>query len=173
MLSVSIIPLTNVKSHYGGWIWIIKSLRPGDICVSRLTIIGLHNGLSPGRYQAVNWTSAGILLIGPLETVKFKPKLIHFKQNAFKHVNWKMTAILSRPQCVNKGNNVYDHETPYLIYSYDSLVNWIYIISKIRLSFSINGIMDHCLCNRYPLLNYLWWSITITDVQNSTIRITY
>ena len=65
-----------------------------------------------------------------------------------------MTAILSRPQYVNKGNNVYDHETPYLIYSYDSFVNWIYIISKVRLSLSINRIMDHCLRNACPLMTY-------------------
>ena len=36
------------------------------ICVSKLTIIGLDNGLSPGRRQAIIWTYAGILLIRPL-----------------------------------------------------------------------------------------------------------
>ena len=29
------------------------------ICVSKLTIIGSDNGLSPGRRQAIIWTSAG------------------------------------------------------------------------------------------------------------------
>ena len=38
-----------------------------------------------------------------------------------------MAAILSLPQCVNEGNNAYDHETPRLIYSYDSFMNWIYM----------------------------------------------
>ena len=38
------------------------------ICVSKLTIIGSDNGLSPGRRQAIIWTKAGILLIGPLRT---------------------------------------------------------------------------------------------------------
>ena len=28
------------------------------------TNIGSDNGLSPGRRQAINWTNAGILLIG-------------------------------------------------------------------------------------------------------------
>ena len=32
----------------------------------KLTIIGSDNGLSPGRRLAINWTSTGILLIGPL-----------------------------------------------------------------------------------------------------------
>ena len=38
------------------------------ICVSKVTIIGSDNGLSPGRHQAIIWTNAGILLIGPLGT---------------------------------------------------------------------------------------------------------
>ena len=38
------------------------------ICVNKLTIIGSDNGLSPGRRQAIIWTNAGIVLIGPLGT---------------------------------------------------------------------------------------------------------
>ena len=38
------------------------------ICVSNLTTIGSDNGLLPGRRQAIIWTDAGILLIGPLGT---------------------------------------------------------------------------------------------------------
>ena len=38
------------------------------ICVSKLTIIGSDNGLSPGWHQAIIWTNAGILLIRPLGT---------------------------------------------------------------------------------------------------------
>ena len=30
-----------------------------------VTIFGLDNGLSPSRRQAIVWTNAGILLIGP------------------------------------------------------------------------------------------------------------
>ena len=41
-----------------------KSLRLGD----QLTNTGSDNGLSPGRHQAIIWTNAGILLIGPLGT---------------------------------------------------------------------------------------------------------
>ena len=49
----------------------VNSLRPSDayICVSKLTIIGSDNGLSPDRRQAIIWTNAGLsLLIGPLGT---------------------------------------------------------------------------------------------------------
>ena len=38
------------------------------ICVGTNTNIGSDNGLSPGRRQAIIWTNAGILLIGPLRT---------------------------------------------------------------------------------------------------------
>ena len=37
------------------------------IYVAEQTIIVSVNGLSPGRHQAIIWTNAGILLIGPLE----------------------------------------------------------------------------------------------------------
>ena len=42
--------------------------RATHICISKLTIIGSDNGLSPGRRQAIIWTNAGILLIGTLGT---------------------------------------------------------------------------------------------------------
>ena len=42
--------------------------RVTNICVSKLTIIGSDNGLSPGRRQAIVWTNDGRFLIGPLET---------------------------------------------------------------------------------------------------------
>ena len=38
------------------------------ICVGKLIIIGSDNGLSPDRRQAIIWTNAGSLSIGPLRT---------------------------------------------------------------------------------------------------------
>ena len=38
------------------------------ICVSKPIIVDSDNGLSPGLRQAIIWTNAGILLIGPLGT---------------------------------------------------------------------------------------------------------
>ena len=38
------------------------------ICVIKITTMGSDDGLSPGRRQAIIWTNAGILLIGPLGT---------------------------------------------------------------------------------------------------------
>ena len=37
------------------------------MCQWDLIIIGSDNGLLPGRRQAIIWTNAVILLIGPLE----------------------------------------------------------------------------------------------------------
>ena len=41
--------------------------RVTHICLSELIIFGLDNGLSPCPRQAIIWTNAEILLIGPLE----------------------------------------------------------------------------------------------------------
>ena len=74
------------------------------ICVSKFTIIALDNGLSPGRRQAIIWTSAGILLIGPLGSnfSKISIEFITFftQENALEIVVCEMAAMLSRPQCV-------------------------------------------------------------------------
>ena len=42
--------------------------RATHICVGKITIIGSDNGLLPGRRQAIIWTNAWILLIGPIGT---------------------------------------------------------------------------------------------------------
>ena len=50
--------------------------RVTHICVSKLTIIGSENGLSPDRFQAIIWASDGMFLIGALGT-DFGEVLIH------------------------------------------------------------------------------------------------
>ena len=44
-------------------------------CVGNVTIIGSDSGLSSGRRQAIIWTTAGILLIGPSETILIVSKM--------------------------------------------------------------------------------------------------
>ena len=67
--------------------------RVTHICVSKVTIIGSGNGLSPGRRQAIIWTYTGILLLGPLgtnlieisiEIHTFSLKKIHFNMSSGK-----------------------------------------------------------------------------------------
>ena len=79
--------------------------RVTHISVGKITIIGSDNGSSPARRQAIIWTNAGILLIGPLGT-NFSDILIgiqtfSFTKNALENVVCEMASILSRPQCVN------------------------------------------------------------------------
>ena len=61
------------------------------ICVGNLTIIGPDNGFSPGRSQAIFWTNAGILLIGPWGT-NFSEVLIGIHAFSFKKIHLKMSS---------------------------------------------------------------------------------
>ena len=69
------------------------------ICVSKLTIIGSDNGLSPGRRQAIIWTNAGILLIGHLGT-NFSEILIRLHIFSFKKMHLKMSCAKWRQFCL-------------------------------------------------------------------------
>ena len=69
------------------------------ICVSKVTIIGSDNGLSPGRRQAIIWTNAGILLIGILGTnlSEFLTKIYIF---SFKKMHLKISSGNWCPFCL-------------------------------------------------------------------------
>ena len=69
------------------------------ICVSKLTIIGSDNGLSPDRRQAIIWTSAGILLIGSFGT-NFSEILIKIHAFSFTKFHLKMSSGKWRPSCL-------------------------------------------------------------------------
>ena len=63
------------------------------ICIGNLAIISSDNGLAPGRRQAIIWTNAGILLIGPLGT-NFSEILIEFLTFSFKKVCLKLSWLI-------------------------------------------------------------------------------
>ena len=73
--------------------------RATHICVTKLTIIDPDNGLSPGRRQVIIWTSAGILLIGPLGT-NFNEIRIKIHTFSFKKFHLKMSFGKWRPFCL-------------------------------------------------------------------------
>ena len=73
--------------------------RVTHICVSKLTIIGSDNGLSPDRRQAIIWTNAGLLLIGPLGT-NFSEILIEIVTFLFKKMRLKVSSAKRRPFCL-------------------------------------------------------------------------
>ena len=75
------------------WGWVTH------ICVSKLTIIGSDNGLSPDRRQAIIRTNAEILPIGPLRT-KLSDILIAIRIFSFKKMHLKMLSGKWRPRCL-------------------------------------------------------------------------
>ena len=85
--------------------------RVTHIGTGNLTIIGSDKCLSPGSRQAIVWTNAGLVLIGPFGTNFSEIQIkIFIKQNAFESVVCEMAAILSRPKCVNNGRDCYESE---------------------------------------------------------------
>ena len=81
---------TQSLTHWG---------RVTHICVSKLTIIGSDNGLSPDRRQAIIWTNAGLLLIGPLGT-NFTEILIKILTYSFKKMRFKVLSVKRRSFCL-------------------------------------------------------------------------
>ena len=79
--------LSHQLTHWG---------RVTHICVGKTTIIGLDNGLSPGRRQAIIWTNAGILSIGPLGT-NFSEFLVEIYTFSFKKIHLKVSSGKWRP----------------------------------------------------------------------------
>ena len=65
------------------------------ICVSKLTIIASHNGLPPGRCQAIIWTNAGLLSVGTLRTY-YSEILIKIQQFSLKKMHLKMLSAKRR-----------------------------------------------------------------------------
>ena len=80
------------------------------ICVSKLTITGSDNGLSPDWRRAIIWTNAGILLIRSWGTnfseILNKICTFFIQENAFENAVCKMVANLSQPPCVNVVNDI-------------------------------------------------------------------
>ena len=72
--------------------------RVTHICVNKILTIGSDNGSLPDRRQAIIWTSAGILLIGPLGTNCEIPIEIH--TFSFKKIHLKMSSAKWLPFCL-------------------------------------------------------------------------
>ena len=77
-------------SHWG---------RVMHICVSKRTIVGSDNGLSPEQRQAIIWTNVGLLLIGPLGT-NFSEIVIEIITFSFKKMRLKVSSAKRRPFCL-------------------------------------------------------------------------
>ena len=95
--------------------------RVTHICVSKLTIIGSDNSLSPDRRQAIIWTNAGLLLIGPLGT-NFSKILIEIVTLSLKKMRLNVSSAKRRPFCL--GLNVLIKGAPTDTYMFS---NWAII----------------------------------------------
>ena len=80
------------------WFWLTHWGQVTHICVSKLSITGSDNGLSPDRRQAITWTNAGVLLIGPLGT-NFSEILFKIPTFSFKKMRLKVSSAKWRPFC--------------------------------------------------------------------------
>ena len=74
--------------------------RVTHICISKLTIIGSDNSMSPGRRQTIIWTEAWMLLIWPLET-NFGEIWLEIHTFSFKKMNVNMSSAKWRPFCLD------------------------------------------------------------------------
>ena len=136
--------------------------RVTHICVNKLTIIGSDNGLSPDRRQAIIWTNAGILLIGPLGT-NFSEILIEILTFSFKKMRLKVLSAKRRPFCL--GLNVLTHcgrgmhisMGLYKNYVTPLLMHWSYIFLA--------------LTHRYEFVDYIiiGWGRGLSPIQHQTI----
>ena len=106
-------PPLAMSTQSGLNLFIFNSLR--HICVSKLTIIGSDNGLSPNRHQAMIWTNSGLLLTGPLGT-NFSEILIEILTFSFKKMHLEVSSAKRRPFCLGlnvliETNEVFDRIT--------------------------------------------------------------
>ena len=90
--------LADMAPYLTHWGWVMH------ICVTELTIIDPDDGLWPERCQAIIWTSAWILLIGPLGT-NLSEISITVQTFSFKKMHLKMPSAKWRPLCL--GFNVF------------------------------------------------------------------
>ena len=69
------------------------------VCLSKLTVIGSENDLSPDRRQAITKTNDGILLTRILET-NFSEILGKIHKSSFKKMHFKMSSAKWRQFCL-------------------------------------------------------------------------
>ena len=95
-----IIQKSTRLQHVLSSVWLLTHWgRLTHVCHCELTIIGSHNDLSPGLHQAIIWTNAGVLLIGPLGT-NFSEILIEIYIFSFKKMHLKLLSGIWRPFCL-------------------------------------------------------------------------
>ena len=93
--------VTSVRGVPADGLVIVKCywVRVMYICVGNLSIIGSDDGLSPDGRQAIIWTNARILLIGPLGTI-FSEILFEIHIFSFTKLHLKIPSVKWRTFCL-------------------------------------------------------------------------
>ena len=81
-----LLPRGNELTHCG---------QATQICISKIIIVGSDNGFSPSRRQAIIWTNAGVLFIGPFG-INFSEILIKINIFSIKKMPLKMLSAKCR-----------------------------------------------------------------------------
>ena len=108
------------------------------ICVSDIIFIGSDYGLSPCRRQAIIWTNAGILLMGPLGT-NLSEILIEILTFSFKKMRLNVLSAKRRPFCLGLKNSKPQQNTTHC----QQCVSFFGLYSICYTKMLIN-IPDHC-----------------------------
>ena len=124
--------------------------RVTHMCVSKLSSIGADNGLAPARRQAIIWTNAVILLIGPPGT-NFSKLLFEIHTFSFKKIHLKISSGKWRPFCL--GLNILHwsvdgrvHVTMSIWKSHSNLWHFsqhIYLVIKTNINKHLNVYLDN------------------------------
>ena len=136
----------NVFSH-----WLTHWGRVTHICVSKLTIIGSDNGLSPDRRQAIIWSNVVILLIGPLGT-NFSEILIKILTFSFKKMRLKVSSPKRRPFCLSL--NMLRHRQ----------VKWQGKRTRFSGAQTHNPLWQQYTCTPNQLRTYCWSDVEYLDI---------
>ena len=137
--------------------------RVTHICVGKQTSIGSDNGLSPGRRQAIIWTNAGILLIGPLGT-NFSEISIKIVTFSYTKMCLKVSSANWRPFCL--GLNVL---TESISVHWMETVNWFNDLLLIKYRCHTNNHLRvgvHVSYSIYTFVNHLNSPIPLTTVRH-------
>ena len=161
------------------------------ICVGNLNTTATDNGLSPGRCQAIIWTSAGIMLIRPLGT-NFSEILIESHTFSWKKMHLKMSSAKRRPFCpgINEltwGGWFYYDYIEWLVSAYDAIQFWfpivIIVIAHTMFILYLKVGLLHLISSNLPILSFfdkkiaygiirvlLIAKITVTAISRNVLR---
>ena len=112
------------QSHVLGLQWysvLTNWCRVTHICISKLTIIGSDNGLSPDGCEAIIWTNARIMLIRTLGT-NVSEIFSEIHKFSLTKMHLKMSSEKWRPLCLGLNVLILDWTR-----CYGSPRQWVYI----------------------------------------------